>query len=70
MEVALMQWINTREQMPAKEMRVILYTPFEIFGNDHTCIGDREAITACTTRQGRSSVPVFTHWMPLPVMPE
>lgn len=65
-----MQWIDTREQMPDKEARVILYTPYEIFGNDHTCIGDCEAITSCTTRKGGSSVPVFTHWMPLPVMPD
>ena len=65
-----MQWINTKEQMPDRSMRVILYTPYEIFGNDHTCIGDREAIAACKTRQGRCNVPVFTHWMPLPGMPE
>lgn len=65
-----MQWINTSEQLPDQEMRVLLYTPFEIFGSDHTCIGDRDSISICKTRQGRSDVAVFTHWMPLPVMPD
>ena len=37
-----MQWINTNEQLPDQEMRVLLYTPYEIFGSDHTCIGDRD----------------------------
>ncbi len=65
-----MQWINTKEQMPDRDTRVLLYTPYEVFGSDHACIGDRDAIASCTTRRGRSKVPVFTHWMPLPVMPD
>lgn len=65
-----MRWINIQEQLPEQEMRVLLYTPFEIFGNDHSCIGDRDAIASCKTRQGGSCVPVFTHWMPLPLMPD
>jgi hypothetical protein len=64
------QWINTREQLPDQEARVLLYTPYEIFGKDHACVGDRDSITTCKTRQGRSKVPVFTHWMPLPVVPD
>jgi hypothetical protein len=65
-----LQWINTNEQLPDQEMRVLLYTPYEIFGNDHACVGDRDAIATCKTRKGCSQVPVFTHWMPLPVMPD
>lgn len=65
-----MQWIKADEMMPDQKMRVLLYTPYKIFGNDHTCIGDCEAIAACKTRKGRNRVPVFTHWMPLPVMPD
>jgi hypothetical protein len=64
-----MQWINTNEKMPDKEMRVLLYTPYQVLGSEHACIGNREAITACKTRKGRSKVPVFTHWMPLPEFP-
>ena len=64
-----MQWINTKERMPDEQMRVLLYTPYEIFGRDHACVGNRDSITACTTRRGRQRVPVFTHWMPLPETP-
>lgn len=65
-----MQWINANEKMPDQEMRVLLYTPFEIFGTDHACVGDRDAITICKTRQDGGCVPVFTHWMPLPLKPD
>lgn len=64
-----MQWINTKERMPDEQMRVLLYTPYEIFGSDHACVGNRDSIAACTTRRGRQQVPVFTHWMPLPETP-
>jgi hypothetical protein len=65
-----MHWINVTDQLPAEQERVLLYTPYKVLGTDHACIGDREAITACTTRKGRNRVPVFTHWMPLPGLPE
>jgi hypothetical protein len=61
-----MQWISIKEELPDEEMRVLLYTPYEVFGSDHICVGNRAAIAACKTRQGRSSVPVFTHWLPQP----
>jgi hypothetical protein len=56
--------------MPDEETRVLLYTPYSIFGSDHACIGDRKAIATCTTRKGGCKVQVFTHWMPLPMVPE
>jgi hypothetical protein len=67
---AAMDWIRTTEKMPENGVRVVIYTPFEFFGEAHTCIGDKQSITDCTTRQGRRQVPVFTHWMPLPKLPD
>ena len=65
-----MDWIRTTEKLPEMGERVVIYTPFNFFGEAHTCIGDKQSITDCTTRQGRREVPVFTHWMPLPKLPD
>lgn len=65
-----MEWISTVEKLPGNGERVVLYTPLGIFGEDHSCIGDRESIATCKTRRGRQMVPIFTHWMPLPELPD
>jgi hypothetical protein len=65
-----MQWIDIQEKLPDREMKVLLFTPYKVFGSEQTFIGDRDAIAICKTRKGRSNVPVFTHWMPLPVIRE
>jgi uncharacterized protein DUF551 len=65
-----MEWIDATEKMPNECERVLLYTPYSIFGADHSCVGDKESITTCTTRIGRKAVPIFTHWMPLPERPK
>lgn len=61
-----MEWISTRKKLPKLGERVILYTPYEVFGDDHACIGNRESIKNCKTRCEGRRVPLFTHWMPLP----
>lgn len=66
----LMRWIDTKDKLPDESERVLLYTPHTIFGDDHTCVGNREGLTACTIVINRKKVPVFTHWMPLPPKPE
>ncbi len=65
-----MEWISTAHKLPEHGEQVVIYTPFDFFGDAHTCIGNKESITACTTRLGHRDVPVFTHWMPLPRLPE
>jgi len=55
--------------MPGNGERALLYTPFEVFGKDHSCIGDKESIITCKTRINGKTVPIFTHWMPLPETP-
>ncbi len=64
-----MEWIDTEVQMPRECQRVLLYTPYPVFGDDYTCVGNRESIAACTTKVGRNPVRIFTHWMPLPEKP-
>jgi Protein of unknown function (DUF551) len=64
-----MEWIDTEVQMPRECQRVLLYTPYPVFGDDDTCVGNRESIAACTTKVGRNPVRIFTHWMPLPEKP-
>ena len=64
-----MEWIDTKFKLPDESERVLLYTPYRIFGEDYSCVGNRESITACKTRINRKNVPVFTHWMPLPDKP-
>jgi hypothetical protein len=64
-----MEWISTECRLPGEGERVLLYTPYPIFGDDYSCVGDKESIATCTTRIGRRTVPIFTHWMPLPARP-
>lgn len=56
-----MEWISISEQFPHEEERVLLYTPENVFGDDHVCVGTRVAILSCQ--------PLFTHWLPLPPGP-
>jgi hypothetical protein len=56
-----MEWISITEQLPREEERVLLYTPDNVFGDDHACVGTRAAILSCQ--------PLFTHWLPLPSGP-
>ncbi len=63
------KWIKVEERMPDNNERVLLYTPYPVFGEDYTCVGNSESIAACTTRVGRKDVKIFTHWMPLPGKP-
>lgn len=65
-----MEWISAMERLPRKGERVLMYTPYTIFGEDHACIGDMEGIRACTTEIEGRTVPIFTHWMPLPERPK
>jgi hypothetical protein len=64
-----MEWIDVTVKMPEERDRVLLFTPYPVFGNDYTCVGNRESIAVCTTKVNRKTVPVFTHWMPLPEKP-
>ena len=64
-----MEWIDATVTLPAESDRVLLFTPYPIFGDDYSCVGNKESICACTTTINRQSVPVFTHWMPLPEKP-
>jgi hypothetical protein len=65
-----MEWIDAAVALPNECERVLLFTPYPIFGEDYSCIGNRESIKTCTTRIGSKEAPVFTHWMPLPPKPE
>ncbi|MEI6206192.1 MAG: DUF551 domain-containing protein [Desulfuromonadales bacterium] len=65
-----MEWIDVREKLPDESERVLLFTPYPIFGGDYSCVGNRESIKTCTTRIGKKEAPVFTHWMPLPPKPD
>ncbi len=64
-----MKWISTKKKLPREGERVLLYTPYRVFGDDYSCVGDRESIVICTKRIGNDKVPIFTHWMPLPARP-
>lgn len=66
----IMKWIDTKDKLPDESERVLLYTPYPIFGDDYTCVGNKECLTTCTSRINRKLVPIFTHWMPLPPKPE
>ena len=63
-------WIPTTERLPEGSERVLLFTPYRVLGDDHTCVGNKESIGTCTTRINRKTVPIFTHWMPLPPKPQ
>lgn len=65
-----MEWIDTKVKLPTDSQRVLLFTPYRIFGEDYSCVGNKESIVSCTTRINREIVPVFTHWMPLPEKPD
>jgi hypothetical protein len=65
-----MRWIDTKEKLPDESERVLLFTPYPIFGDDYTCVGNKESLTTCTSRINRKTVPIFTHWMPLPPRPD
>lgn len=56
-----MEWISIDDQLPAAGEQVLLYTPENVFGDDHACVGNRAAILSCQ--------PLFTHWLPLPAVP-
>ena len=64
-----MEWFNVKDKQPNDVENVLLYTPFEFFGEAHSCVGNIEGIRSCTTKIGKRTVPVFTHWMPLPPKP-
>ena len=64
-----MDWIATTDKLPEDAERVLLFTPYPVLGDDHTCVGNGECISACTPCINRKRVPVFTHWMPLPPVP-
>jgi hypothetical protein len=65
-----MGWVNVNDKLPEKDERVVLYTPYNYFGKDHSCIGDKKSIMTCKATQKGKKVPIFTHWMPLPETPE
>lgn len=64
-----MEWVDVEVQLPQENQSVLLYTPYPVFGDDYTCVGNRESISVCTTNVGRKPVRLFTHWMPLPEKP-
>ncbi len=65
-----MEWIDASKKLPDESERVLLFTPYPIFGEDNSCVGTRESIKTCTTRIGKQEAPIFTHWMPLPPKPD
>jgi len=65
-----MRWIDTRDEMPSESERVLLYTPYPVFGDDYTCVGNGECLTTCTSIKNGKQIPIFTHWMPLPPKPD
>lgn len=64
-----MKWISTKEKLPEDNLPVILFTPFEYFGELHSCVGNAESIRNCTIGRGAGKTAVFTHWVPLPENP-
>ncbi|MDD5284990.1 MAG: DUF551 domain-containing protein [Desulfuromonadaceae bacterium] len=65
-----MKWIDAKDGLPNDSESVLLFTPYPIFGDDHTCVGNKEGLTKCTCVINKEQVPIFTHWMPLPPKPE
>jgi hypothetical protein len=65
-----MEWIAAEKELPDESERVLLFTPYQVLGDEHTFVGNLESITTCTARIKSKQVPVFTHWMPLPPDPE
>ena len=64
-----MNWINIKDKLPEDNRPVLLFTPFEYFGELHSCIGNSESIRKCCTSKGKDNHPIFTHWFPLPEAP-
>ena len=64
-----MNWISIKEKLPEENLPVILFTPFDYFGELHSCVGTAESIRSCTVARGQSMAPIFTHWVPLPENP-
>jgi|GEM_PF-1862642 len=70
MKLDTTRWIPIADRLPDDSDRVLLFTPYQVMGDDHTCIGNRESIADCMTCINRKRVQIFTHWMPLPLPPE
>ena len=64
-----MTWISINEKLPEDNLPVILFTPFDYFGELHSCVGTLESIRTCTVASGNAMAPIFTHWVPLPENP-
>ncbi len=64
-----MKWISIDDRLPTVGERVLLYTPYRFFGEDNACIGDAESVSLCTAVISGKTVPIFTHWLPLPPLP-
>lgn len=64
-----MEWISVSSALPEANERVLLFTPFDIFGDDHVCVGSREAILTCSRSQAERTIPLFSHWLALPELP-
>lgn len=65
-----MVWIDADVQLPKEYQRVLLYTPYRVFGDDFACVGNLESLAACSTVVENEVVPLFTHWMALPDIPQ
>ena len=37
-----MEWIDAEVQLPKETQRVLLYTPYPVFGDDYTSVGNLE----------------------------
>jgi hypothetical protein len=64
-----MEWIATKDKLPDDTERVLLFTPYQVLGDDHTCIGNKASISTCIASINQQQVAIFTHWMPLPPTP-
>jgi len=64
-----MEWISIKEKLPEDNRPVLLFTPFEFFGDLHSCVGNSESIRSCNITRGKRRTPIFTHWVQLPENP-
>lgn len=65
-----MVWIDAEVQLPKECQRILLYTPYRVFGDDYACVGNLESLTTCSTVVDNEVVSLFTHWMILPDKPQ
>ncbi len=65
-----MKWIEAQDALPDESERVLLFTPYQVLGEDHTCVGNKESIATCIATVNCKQVQIFTHWMPLPPTPK